>query len=604
MKTTNKGSTSIGNGAVRLAAIACATWLTGWVGCGGDGSEYSTQTASPGSGRASARTLAVSPSAWVTVPAPADPLLLNLDIPADAPTRGMWSSVHHWPLNALHATVLPNGKLLTYGTTPDGAYQSGRYLDLWDPAQGFAQSAHNTTYDRNRQDSFCSTATFLVDGRLLITGGNGSITSSFYTPSSNSTVTVPAELADERWYATMLTLSDGRPLIMGGMRPYGESMQDNPDQAVAQGVASMTPEVHENGTWRSLFGAYSREAFGPDFLRASYPRAWVMPSGQVFGVSAERMWSLDPSGNGAITIHGAFKTAPGNMADPPNVGSTNTAVMFDVGKVLIAGGNGGFNGDGWPASKQATVIDMNTDSPVLTEQPPMNFPRRYPNAVVLPDGEVLITGGSKRGNENGSQAVYAAEIWNPANGTWTMGPDAATYRGYHGFSVLLPNGTVLTTGGGSPGPVTNLNAEVYYPAQLFRSISGVAQLAPRPVMRGISSLSHAHGAQMQLDMSSAAPISKLVLIGLSSGTHSFNTGQRRIPLTFMQDTIRLTTTIPGATLVPPGYYQVVAIDAEGVPSRGTLIAIGQGVAAPPTETKPYTPADIGAPTTNPPPRRH
>ena len=599
--TSNATTTRIGQDVKRLTAIACSIWITALVGCGGGGggggdgrSEDNGPSGSTASDTRPAKGSAIHPTAWVRVPAPEDPLLANLAIPADAPVRGMWSSVKRWPLNALHAAVLPNGKLLTYGTTPDGANQDGRYFDLWDPTLGFTPGAHSTRYDGNRQDSFCSTAAFLTDGRLLITGGNGGVTSSLYAPSSNTTVTAPVNLADDRWYATLLTLPDGRPLIVGGMAPYAEGMQDNPDQAIAQGLASMTPEVYENGAWRSLFGAHSREAFGPDFLRASYPRAWVMPSGRVFGVSAERMWSIDPAGQGAVTIHGAFKTAPGNIANPPNVGATNTAVMFDIGKVLIAGGNGSFNGDGWPASRQATVIDMNSGNPVLTEQPAMAFARRYPNSIVLPDGKVVITGGAARGNNNGVNAVYAAEIWNPATGNWTVGANAAVYRGYHSFSVLLPNGTVLSTGGGTPGPVTNLNAEVYYPAALFRTVDGTAQLAPRPVMQGISGLSHANGAQMQIDMASTAAISKLVLIGVSSGTHSFNTVQRRIPLAFTQDTLRLTATIPDGTLVPPGYYQVVAIDAGGVPSRGTLLAIGQDVSPPPAETMPYSPPDISA----------
>jgi len=601
MKTISNDKTLTVHATTRLVAVACSISLIALAGCGGDGGEDSTPQSTTPNTTSTEHALAIRPDAWVTVPTPADPLFKNLTIPADAPARGMWSSVYDWHINGLHATVLPTGKVLTYGSRRNGWAQEGREFDLWTPERGFADTAHNPSWDASRQDSFCSTAAFLTDGRLLITGGNGAITSTLYTPSSNSSVTAPANLADQRWYATMISLPDGRPLIMGGMVPYGEPMRLNPESAVTSGSASMTPEVYENGAWRSLFGAYSRDAFGPDYLRASYPRAWVMPSGQVFGVSADRMWSLDPSGNGTVTVHGAFKKPPEQpkpgvpLTDLPNVGSTNTAVMFDIGKVLIAGGHGTDTGDGLPASSQATVIDMNSGSPVLTEQPAMTFRRRFPNAVVLPDGKVVITGGSMEGDKAGANAVYAAEIWNPVTGTWTLGPNAATYRGYHSFTVLLPNGTVLSTGGGLPGPVNNQTAEVYYPPQLFRTVDGVAQLAPRPVMQGISGLSYSHGAPMQIDMTSTAPVSKLVLIGLSSGTHSFNTGQRRIPLAFMQDTQRLTTKIPGANLAPPGYYQVVAIDAQGVPSRGTIISIGQDVKPPPTPTTPYNPPDLSAP---------
>ena len=229
----------------------------------------------------------------------------------------------------------------------------------------------------------------------------------------------------------------------------------------------------------------------------------------------------------------------------------------------------------------------------------MNNARRYPNGIALPEGKVLITGGTKRGNNNGADSVPAVEIWNPASNTWTVGASAAQYRGYHSFSILLPSGVVLSTGGGTPGPVTNLNAEVYYPPSLFRTVGGAAQLAPRPVIVALSGLSYVNGGDLQLDLADASPISGLVLLGTSNGTHSFNSGQRRIPLTFTQESYRLTTSIPGNTIVPPGYYQLVAVDANGVPSRGVIIAVGQGVAPPPVPTTPYDPPDLTVPVAAP-----
>ncbi len=572
-----------------VVAIVATIFL---VSCGGgeQGTEPLTQSATA----SRKQTLAINPDAWVTVPAQADPLLQGLSIPADAPTRGMWSSVKSWPLNALHAAVLPNGKVLTFGTTLDGNSQNGRYLDVWDPTVGFTSAGHRTTFRATQQDSFCAAATYLPDGRLMISGGNGAVTSTMYAPASDSVTTDGANLADQRWYGTMITLSDGRPLMLGGMAPYSEGMQNNPDTAIAQGLPSMTPEVYENGAWRSLPGGYSRDAFGPDYLRTSYPRAWVAPDGRVFGISAERMWVLDPAGNGSITTVGAFKTAP-SATTRPNVGATNSAVMFAPGRILVVGGNGSFNADALPASNAATLVDINSGVPGLNEQPAMTHARRYPNTIVLPDGTVLVTGGSTYGNNNGANAVYAAEMWNPATGAWTVGANAAIYRGYHSFTVLLPNGTVLSTGGGTPGPVTNLNAEVYYPPQLFRTVSGTAQLAPRPMMTAISGLSYASGAPLQIDMADAGAVAQLVLIGVGNGTHSFNPGQRRVPLTFTQESIRLTTTLPDANTAPPGYYQLIAIDAAGVPSRGVIVAVGAGVSAPPVTTTPYDPPEINAP---------
>lgn len=554
-----------------LAALAALMLAS----CGGS-DERSEASAEGGSRK---RTLAATSTLAVPIADEADPLLAGLTIPADAPTRGLWSATQPWPMNGLHAVLLPNGRVLTYGTpanTP--ATQEGRTYDVWTPSLGFTTAGHATSFNAQRVDSFCSTATFLPDGRLLVTGGNAPRASSLFTTSSSTIATDGPALADDRWYATMITLPDGRPLIVGGIDPYTEGMVSDPATAIANGQVSMTPELYTPGTgWRALQGATSRDAFGPDYLRASYPRAWVGPDGNVVGLSAETLWKLDINangGSGATTVLGRFKTPASNSA-PVNVGATSTAVMYAPGKVLQLGGNGYFNGDGMTASNKATVIDFNTATPTVTETAAMTHARRYPNAVVLPNGQVVVTGGTRVGNNGGADAVYAAEIWNPATGTWTLGASAAQIRVYHSATLLLPNGSILSTGGGAPGPVNNLNAEVYYPPYLFRTVGGTAQLAPRPRATGINALQFAHGAALQLEMADSAAIRRLVLVANGSVTHSFNSGQRFIELAFTQTGDRLAATLPAsANTAPPGYYQLFALDAAGVPSRAVIIGLG------------------------------
>lgn len=562
-----------GQWVMRLTVAAAMTALAS---CGGG----DTEVASSGDGSPKhAQALSATTELSVVLPQADDPLFQGLTIPADAAAKGMWSATQPWPMNGLHAVLLPDGKVLTYGTpknTP--ATQDGRTYDLWTPTLGFADASHATSYDATRVNSFCNTAAWLGDGRLMLTGGNSPLASSLLTPSTGGAVTDTSAMADQRWYATMLTLPDGRNVILGGMDPYQEAMADNPDAAIAAGTVSMTPEIYTVGTgWRSLTGARSREAFGPDYLRASYPRAWVAPNGRVFGISAETMWSLDASANdgaGSVTVLGTFK-GPASKAVPVNVGATSTAVMYAPGKVLQVGGNGSFNGDGMPASNLATVVDINGAAPVLSDTAPMAYARRFANSVVLSDGKVLVTGGTAVGNNGGSDAVYAAEIWDPASGAWTVGASAAQIRVYHSATLLLANGTVLSTGGGAPGPVSNLNAEVYYPPYLFKSVDGVSQLAARPTMSSISALSFSHGGSAQIRMTDASSVARLVLLANGSVTHSFNSTQRFQELSFTQAGGLLTTVMPAsASLAPPGYYQIVALNADGVPSRSVIVGLG------------------------------
>ncbi len=531
-----------------------------------------------------------TPETWVTIPVQADPILQNLTIPRNAATKGMWSTLKDWPLNGLHANVLPDGKVMTYGSpTAQPGNQIARTFDIWDPTLGFGENSHKTTERPQVQNSFCSAAAFLPNGTLLISGGNDSKTSTIFNPISAAAETSPHELAANRWYSSMITLPDGRPLMLGGMYPYAETMFENPDQAIAQGLPSMTPEVYETSTgWRSLLGAYNRDAFGADYLRTSFPHAWVAPNGLIFGVSSDKMWYLDVEGNGRngeITYTADYKT-PYSAEKPVNAGSTSVAVMYAPGKILIAGGNGAWVNDGLPASNLATVIDINGETPTLTEQAPMTYPRRFANGIVLADGKVVVVGGSQFGNANGPAAVYAAEIWNPSNGLWTVGAEASVFRGYHLTALLLTNGTILAAG------AETLSAEIYYPPNLFETVNGNSVLANRPVIKAINQRSFAHEASLKLDMATNQTVNQLVLVGLGMTTHAFNTTQRRIPLSFTQSSNRLTSTIPNANLTPPGYYQLIALNAKGVPSLGAIIAIGQGVSAPNDPVEAYTPPNL------------
>lgn len=572
-----------------LLALATALALAS---CGGGGESPAidgAQKARAGDGRA--RILAVGDgqaSSWVTLPTVADPLMQNLAIPADAPQRGMWSATAPWPLNAIHAAQLSDGRVLTYGTPFNNPFaQDGRFYDIWDPSQGFGAASHVSSTVPDPVNSFCSTAMWLSDGRLLIAGGNGDggHSSGLFSTTNSTSTPVGSRLAQERWYATMITLADGRGLIMGGSVPY-------PGPATAP-----TPEVYENGQWRSLFGASSVPMFATrgDFESWYYPRAWVAADGSVFGLSASLMFRLRPDangGSGSIEQVGTFKRNPDRTSQvTPNTGFTSTAVMYDRGRILQVGGNGLTDNTPNRASQDATIIDINGAAPVLIETAPMANRRHWANANVLPGGQVVVTGGSTIGWQT-ADAVFAAEIWDPATGRWTTGASNAVNRTYHSSSILLTNGTVLTAGGGAPGAVNNLNADVYYPPQLFRTVGGRAELAPRPLLQAITSLSGAYGGALGLRLAAASAntaISQVSLIALGNTTHGYNTSQRRVPLAFTKVGDTISAELPAsANLAPPGYYMVFVVDGNGVPSRGTIIALGnmappsiQGVTGPP-----------------------
>ena len=59
----------------------------------------------------------------------------------------------------------------------------------------------------------------------------------------------------------------------------------------------------------------------------------------------------------------------------------------------------------------------------------------------------------------GSKKLFTLKMG--SDGTWKTLAEAQVPRLYHSVALLLPDGRVLTAGGGAPGPVTNLNGEIY-----------------------------------------------------------------------------------------------------------------------------------------------
>ena len=86
--------------------------------------------------------------------------------------------------------------------------------------------------------------------------------------------------------------------------------------------------------------------------------------------------------------------------------------MLD-GKVVIIGG-------GDPPTATVEMIDLNAASPAWQYMAPMSVRRRQHNTTLLPDGTVLVTGGSSgSGFDNSGTPVFHAEVWDPATNSWT-----------------------------------------------------------------------------------------------------------------------------------------------------------------------------------------
>lgn len=95
--------------------------------------------------------------------------------------------------------------------------------------------------------------------------------------------------------------------------------------------------------------------------------------------------------------------------------------------------------------------------------------RLYATGTVLPNGEVLVVGGSYRGTFV-QYGLTSAELYNPSTGTSSFTGSLNTGR-YSHTATLLNNGTVLVVGGLDNN--TRLSsAELYHPSTGRFTVTG------------------------------------------------------------------------------------------------------------------------------------
>jgi N-acetylneuraminic acid mutarotase len=136
-----------------------------------------------------------------------------------------------------------------------------------------------------------------------------------------------------------------------------------------------------------------------------------------------------------------------------------TATLLEDGKVLVAGGADSIGETSLNALATAELYDPDSGSWTATGN--MIEARARHTATLLPDGRVLVVGGS--GSGSGSDALATAELYDPDSGSWTATGNMIEARARH-TATLLPDGTVLIAGGDSAGGPQLASAELYDPS--------------------------------------------------------------------------------------------------------------------------------------------
>jgi hypothetical protein len=214
----------------------------------------------------------------------------------------------------------------------------------------------------------------------------------------------------------------------------------------------------------------------------------------------------------------------------------------------------------------------------------LNIARARADAILLPDGKVLVVGGADS-TDSAWTPVLPSEMFDPATETFTVMASNRAPRMYHSESLLLPDARLVTSGSdrarvfGGPGGNDSIPRggdayEIYWPPYLFTS-SGWAE---RPTIDAFADEVH-YGLPTFVEYTApqGTSIEEVVLVAPGSMTHGLNFSQRRVVCEFDSlgaDT--LVVTAPWAPEVaPPGMYLLFILTDGGVPSEGKFVKLSR-----------------------------
>lgn len=291
-------------------------------------------------------------------------------------------------------------------------------------------------------------------------------------------------MSELRFNHTATRLLDGRVLAAGGSSgPVPSAELYDPDSGRWTATGSMA-ELHFNhsatllpdGTVLTLGGYYNeplamaevydaRSGAWTAIASMTTPRightATLLPAGRVLVVA----------GGGEVTLaEGPAYGATAEIYDPgtgrwtatASMGKAragHTATLLPDGRVLVVGGSIGDDATG----RSAELYDPSTAS--WTASGGMAEARSGHSATLLADGRVLVVGGVGLGST--PDPLVTAELYDPSTGRWTATGSMAEARPNRHTATLLPDGMILVTGAWNEGGVANdpvgRSAELYDP---------------------------------------------------------------------------------------------------------------------------------------------
>lgn len=313
-------------------------------------------------------------------------------------------------------------------------------------------------------------ATKLASGKVLATGGyitsGVTNTTAIFDPASN-TWTTAAPMASPRSDHTSTLLPDGKVLVIGGQPSISSALASaelyDPVTDTWQAAGNMsTVRTRHSATLLPngkvlVIGGYdpgpltfwqTAELYDPA------TNGWTLMNTQLAGPRGQHAAELLPGGNAVLLIGGLNRSGyvPSAEFYPVNDSGTTTVTSLGIQANVCQSATLADNSvlaacdTGTTAWRYAPATGIWTTSTYGT-------PRSLPLLLRLADGRVLMAGGGE---------LATTEIYNPDFNVWTAGASMSVGR-RAGAAALLDDGIALLIGGFANGPGEIDTTERYSP---------------------------------------------------------------------------------------------------------------------------------------------